>query len=65
MEFAEKRIDEKYVLGWLLGKFARCMFTYYTGQKIETQEEEKVYQVGIQAGQHFPMTVFLHLMVLM
>ena len=58
MEFAEKHIDEKYVFGWLLGKFARCMFTYYTGQKIESQEEEKVYQVGIQSGQYFPITIF-------
>ena len=58
MEFGGKHIDEKYVFGWLLGKFARCMFTYYAGKKIEIQEEEKVYQVCIQAGQIFPVTVF-------
>jgi class 3 adenylate cyclase/tetratricopeptide (TPR) repeat protein len=58
MGFGEKYIDEKYVFGWLLGKFARCMFTYYAGKEIEIQEEEKVYQVCIQAGQIFPVTVF-------
>ncbi len=58
MTFFKKYIDEKYVLGWLIFKYSQSVHVYYGGIKIEGQEEEKVYKLGLQIGEYWPMTTF-------
>jgi len=58
MEFAAKFLDEQYKLGWLFSKITQCVYIYYGGRKMEDMDEEKVYTLGIQIGEYWPITTF-------
>jgi len=58
MDFGVKLVDEQNKLGWLWSKYSQYLNSYFAGRKIEIQEEEKVYKLGIQQGQYFRMTLF-------
>ena len=57
-EFAIQHIEESYILGWVWSKYAHCVHSHYAGQKMKNLEEDKFYKLGIQIGEHWPVTTF-------
>jgi tetratricopeptide (TPR) repeat protein len=57
-EWGKEFLDEKYILGWLWGKYTHMMYIYYSGIKSGIEDEEKVYKFGIQTGEYWPVSIF-------
>jgi class 3 adenylate cyclase/tetratricopeptide (TPR) repeat protein len=57
-EWGKEFLDEKHVLGWLWGKYTHMMYIYYSGLKTGIEDEEKVYRLGIQTGEYWPVSIF-------
>jgi len=58
IEWGNKFLDEKYIIGWLWGKYAQLVCVYYSGRKFEIKDEEKVYKLGTQIGEYWSTTIF-------
>jgi tetratricopeptide (TPR) repeat protein len=57
-EWGKEFLDEKHILGWLWGKYTHMMYIYYSGIKTGIEDEEKVYKLGIQTGEYWPVSIF-------
>jgi len=57
-EWGKEFLDEKHILGWLWGKYTYMMYIYYSGIKSGIEDEEKVYKLGIQTGEYWPVSIF-------
>lgn len=56
IEWGKTFIDEKYVLGWIRGKFCVAMLDYDVGKKVDISDEEKVVKYAIRVGEFFHST---------
>jgi tetratricopeptide (TPR) repeat protein len=57
-EWGSEFLDERHILGWLWGKYTHMMYIYYSGIKTGIEDEEKVYNLGIQTGEYWPVSIF-------
>jgi len=53
-----KYADEKNVIGWLWAKHTQMICAYYSGVKINIEEEEKVIKLGTQIGEYWSTAIF-------
>ncbi|MEZ5195594.1 MAG: adenylate/guanylate cyclase domain-containing protein [Bacteroidales bacterium] len=57
LETAEERIDPDYDLGILFINYARALQAFSAAKKFEVPDEEKIYKLGLQTGQYWPVTI--------
>jgi class 3 adenylate cyclase len=53
-----KYLDERYIQGWLTGKWSIGQHDYFTGQKSHVLDEDKVYRYAIRMGSSFSAQYF-------
>ncbi|MBN2174730.1 MAG: hypothetical protein JW731_11400, partial [Bacteroidales bacterium] len=50
-------IDKDFGLGILFVNYVRALYTFSTAQRFNLPDEEKIYKLGLQIGQYWPVTI--------